>query len=180
MKHRRITELFGSRKEARDYLSNNPCLLIEGSKLFQTQFKVVKGKVDILLKREDVLFLVEIKDKGSLYSARQQISRYGRMFERFSPIFQGKKLEYVIVKLQKYLGTDVYTYEDIDDVLSRKNDYETIHLKRTLETQNLPEIKEKTRIASDSPETKRKWKKNWKVGMVKHAKKMEDSKYGKK
>lgn len=155
MKYRNLNKLFKSHDETRDYLAANPNLLIEGSELVQKEFKVVKGQVDILLKKGNIFYFVEVKHKGSLYSARQQLSRYGRMFERFSPLFQDKELKYIVVKIQKYLGTDIYIYEDIDDVLNIKTDYSKIHYNRLLKIQNLPEVKEK-------------WKDNYEKGMKKY------------
>lgn len=157
MEHKILEKLFTSHNEARDYLSENPELLIEGSELVQAEFKVVKGAVDILLKKDNIFYFVEIKDGGSLYSARQQLSRYGRMFERFSPLFQDKKLKYIVVKIQKYLGTDVYTYDDVDDVMSRTNNYDDIHYDRVIKTQKLPEYKKKYKDAMADPEVKRRY-----------------------
>ena len=168
MEYKNINKIFTSHNEARDYLAENPDLLIEGSDLVQVEFKVVKGQVDILLKKGDVFYFVEVKYGGSLYSARQQLSRYGRMFERFSPLFEEKTLKYIVVKVQKYLGTDVYVYENIEDVLSLNNNYEEISYDRQNKIRNLPEIKEKTKKAINSSAAKKKYKINWKKGMKKH------------
>lgn len=190
MKYKNIRKLFKTHNDARDYLAENPHLLVSDSELVQVEFRVVKGAVDILLKKADTFYLVEVKDRGSLYSARQQLCRYGRMFERFGPLFQDKKLKYIIVKVQKYLGTDIYLYDDLDDVLNRKNNYDEIHRKRCEDTKNLPEIKKKMITARDSPEAKEKWEKNmnspearakWKKnmteGIAKRKKKLEEQKH---
>ncbi len=168
MEYKSINKLFKSHNEARDYLAENPHLLIEGSELVQVEFKVVKGQVDILLKKGDVFYFVEVKHGGSLYSARQQLSRYGRMFERFSPLFQDKKLKYIVVKVQRYLGTDIYIYDDVDDVLNRKNNYQDIHYERLNKTRQLPEVIENMKKARNNPKNKKKWEENWKKAMIKY------------
>ena len=155
MEYKKLKEKFKSHNEARDYLAKNPDLLIEGSELVQIEFKVVKGYVDVLLKKDNIFYFVEIKHGGSLYSARQQLSKYGRMFERFSPLFQDKKLKYIVVKLQKYLGTDAYFYENLDDLMSLKNNYSKIHREKLGEILHLPEVK-------------KKWEKNREEGIKKY------------
>ncbi len=172
MEYKQIERLFKSHNEARDYLGENPELLISGSELVQVEFKVIKGAVDILLKKDDIFYFVEVKDKGSLYSARQQLCRYGRMFERFSPLFQDKELKYIVVKIQKYLGTDIYVYDNLDDILSLENTNKIhlIHYKKNLEVRKLPEVIEKTLAARTDPKNRRKWKKNMKAGMKKYYK----------
>ncbi len=157
MEYKNFEKLFKSHNEARDYIAENPNLLIEGAELVQKEFKVVKGQVDILLKKQNIFYLVEVKHNGSLYAARQQLFRYGRMFERFNPLFQDKQLKYIVVKVQKYLGTDIYVYENLEDILNTRNDYQKIHHERLIKTQNLPEVK-------------KKWKKNWKKAKEKFIK----------
>lgn len=165
MEYKNLNKLFKSHNEARDYLAENTDLLIPGSELVQVEFRVVKGAVDILLKKDNTFYMVEVKDRGSLYSARQQLCRYGRMFERFSPLFVDKKLKYIVVKIQKYLGTDVYIYDDLNDILNRSNNYEAIHNDRMIKTRQLPEVKERWKKAIESPETKKKWRENMTKGI---------------
>ena len=161
MEYKKIERLFKSHNEARDYLAENPDLLIEGAELVQTEFRVVKGQVDILLKKGNIFYFVEVKHNGSLYSARQQLFSYGRMFERFSSLFQDKKLKYIVVKIQKYLGTDIYIYDNVDDILSRDHNYHEIHYNNMMKVQNLPEVRERSEKARKSPKAQKKYKKNW-------------------
>ncbi len=164
MIYKNFKKIFEKHNEARDYFAKNPNLLIEGSKLIQKEFVVVKGRVDILLKKDNIFYLIEVKKRGSLYEARKQLRSYGSMFERFNNIFSKEtKLNYIIIKLQKYLGTDIYYYDNIDDLMKRTDEYSKIHNENSSKILNSKEIKEK-------------WKKNWDNSQDKWKDKWENSK----
>lgn len=177
MEHKIIDNLFESHNNARDYLAKNSDLLIKDSELVGVEFRLQKGYVDVLLKKGSILYLVEIKANQSLYVARKQLFSYGLMFKKSKIKLKYRKLKYIIVKLQKYIGTDIYVYDDLDDVLSRKNNYHDIHYNRTLRTQQLPEIREKTIKATNTPEARSKWRKNMDQGIANRKKKLEESKH---
>ena len=164
MEHKIIPNLFKSHNNARDYLAENPNLLIPESELVGVEFRLLRGQADILLKKGDTFYLVEVKTKESLYSARKQLFAYGRVFSKSKIPSKYKNLKYIVVKIQKYLGTDVYVYDDLDDVMSRENNYQEIHDERLEKTKLLPEVIEK-------------FQRNHKIGMDKRAKKLKEEKH---
>lgn len=138
-----------SHDEMVDFLEKKPDKLIKGSKVIGKEFRVVKGRIDLLLKKDDVIYIVEVKSNDSLYSARKQLWSYGGKLCRFwGLVIDNVKLKYIVVKIQKYTGNDVYIYNDEEDLMKhRLKEYEKIHYNKLIKVLDNPEVKKKTKNA---------------------------------